>query len=73
MSFVTHLFSPPPPPPSIPKPPPPALAPQKPIDLADTGAIKKRAGGFFSTILTSPAGDLTPANTARKSLLGGSA
>lgn len=72
MSSVTKLFSPPPPPPKIAKPPPPALAPQQPIDLADPSTIKKRASGFLSTILTSPAGDLTPANTARKSLLGGS-
>lgn len=27
-------------------------------------------GGFAGTIMTSPQGDLTPANTARKSLLG---
>lgn len=40
---------------------------------ADNRERQRRAGmqGFASTILTGPKGDLTPANTQQKSILGG--
>ncbi len=60
----------PPPLPDAP-PPPPSLAstPVQGAGLAATQAGKSK-GGISSTILTSGQGDLLPANTGRKTLLG---
>lgn len=61
--------TPPVPPPPIPDPPP-----QAPTFGSATQAAGRRntsnQGGFNSTILTSGAGLTTPANTAKKTLLG---
>ena len=60
----------PPPPPKPPKPIPPPAQPPPPIDTRNPKkSINK---GIASTILTSPLGDLTPAQTTKKTLLGGS-
>lgn len=55
-------------PPPIPKPIAPPKEPAKPVD---TGANNMAKAGVMSTILTSAQGDLSPAKTAKKSLLGG--
>lgn len=56
-------------PPKPPKPIPPPMQPPPPASITDPK--KAIQGGIASTILTSPLGDLTPARTTRKSLLGG--
>lgn len=55
-------------PPKPPKPIPPPMQPPPPVEINDPS--KKIQGGIASTILTTPLGDLTPARTTRKSLLG---
>ncbi len=64
------MYMAPPPIPDAP-PPPPSLAstPVQGAGLAATQAGKSK-GGISSTILTSGQGDLLPANTGRKTLLG---
>lgn len=59
----------PPPPPKPPKPIPPPLQPPLPSEL--TKGNKNTPKGIMATILTGPQGDLTPARTTKKSLLGG--
>jgi hypothetical protein len=57
-------------PPPIPTPPPPN-APTFGLSTAAAASRQNRPGqGYGSSILTSGAGLTTPANTARKSLLG---
>jgi hypothetical protein len=63
--------------PSAPKPPPPPPPPptrDDPIINAEAEAKRRRIlaqKGQASTILTTPEGDLSEANTGKKSLLGG--
>ncbi len=58
----------PPPIPDAP-PPPPSLA-SGPVQSAGAAARTRTGGGQASTIVTSGQGDLLPANTGKKSLLG---
>ena len=58
----------PPPLPDAP-PPPPSIA-SGPVQGAGAAAKSRTGGGIASTILTSGQGDLLPANTGKKTLLG---
>lgn len=64
----TQTVLPPPPLPDAP-PTPPSFASQG-VQGAGTAQRGKATGGIASTILTSGQGDLLPANTAKKTLLG---
>jgi len=54
-------------------PPPPPTPPSygsSQVKKAGSVYATTQLGGLASTIMTSPQGDLTPANTAKKTLLG---
>ena len=60
-----------PPSPSVPPPPPTPPSYGVPsVKAAGNAYAMGQMGGLGSTILTSAQGDLTPANTAKKTLLG---
>lgn len=57
-------------PPAPPPPPTPPSYGNPSVKKAGSAYATGQTGGLGSTILTGPMGDLTPANTAKKTLLG---
>ena len=71
MGFLKPKMPALPPPPPPPEPPSTELSPEEKERLAaERAAVERKRRGRKSTILTSPLGDQTEAETEKKSLLG---